>query len=251
MKLSTVFCVISSLLFAVAVNSRAEAHGERLLTGVDKDTFIKTTGIDDFVPPSPDTNYESLWIAGIRTDFIATGEDTDGRYTLAQFYIPPQALVPPHIHRREDEWFYVIDGEVSLQMEDQTINGTSGTLLFGPRNHVHSFANLGTNPATMVSLWTPSGIEGLFREVGDPVIPTDPFTPPTISNVPRLIAAAPRYGLEFVAPNPTSVPEASSALGVLAFGAFCAILILKRKPNSLEFRLVRGAKLKGEIRYKT
>jgi quercetin dioxygenase-like cupin family protein len=204
--------------------------------GVDKDTFIQTTGIDDFVPPSPDTNYESLWIAGIRTDFIATGEDTNERYTLAQFYVPPQAAVPPHIHRREDEWFYVLDGKVSLQVENQTINGTSGTLVFGPRDHVHSFGNFGTEPATMLAVWTPSGIEELFREIGDPVTPTDPFTPPEISNVPKLLAAAPRYGIEFVAPgnnNPTPVPEASSALGVLAFGAFCAISILKRKPNSL------------------
>ena len=235
MKLSTVFCVISSLLFAVAINSRAEAHGHRLLTGVDKDTFIKTTGIDDYVPPSSDTNYESLWIAGIRTDFIATGEDTDGRYTLAQFYIPPQAAVPPHIHRREDEWFYVLDGEVSLQVENQTINGTSGTLAFGPRDHVHSFGNFGTEPATMLGVWTPSGIEELFREIGDPVTPTDPFTPPEVSNAPKLIAAAPKYGIEFVAPvvnNPTPVPEASSTLGILAFSAFGAISILKRKCTS-------------------
>lgn len=236
MKLSAVFCIISSLLFSLGINSRAEAHDLRLQTGVNKDTFIKTTGIDDFVPSSPDTNYESLWVAGVRTDFIATGEDTGGRYTLAQFYVPPQAAVPPHIHRREDEWFYVIDGDLSIQMEDHTINGTSGTLLYGPKDHVHSFANLGTKPATMLSLWTPSGIEGLFREVGDPVTPTDPFTPPRPPDIPRLLAVAPKYGLEFVAPvvnNPTPVPEASSALGVLAFGAFCAILILKGKPNSV------------------
>lgn len=52
---SAVFCVTSSLLVALVISPKAEAHGMRLLTGVDPSTFIKTTGIDDFVAPTPET----------------------------------------------------------------------------------------------------------------------------------------------------------------------------------------------------
>ncbi|KAB8331747.1 cupin domain-containing protein [Scytonema tolypothrichoides VB-61278] len=207
----------------------------RVLTGVDLPTFIETAGIDDFVPPTTETisNYEALWVVGVdRATFIKTGKDTGGRYTLAEFLVPPQAGAPPHIHRRENEWFYITDGELSFEMDNQPINATPGTLIYSPKDHVHTFKNLGTDPATMLVVWTPSGIEEFFREVGDPVSPTDPFTPPLPPDIPRLIAAAPKYGIEFLnaeANNPTQVPEPSASLAVLAFGTLGAISLLKRK----------------------
>lgn len=232
---SSVFCVASSLLVALAISPKAEAHGMRILTGVDLPTFIETTGIDHFVAPTPETfsNYESVWVVGIdRATFIATGEDTGGRYSLAEFYVPPQAGAPAHIHRRENEWFYITDGELSFQMDNQLINATPGTLIYGPKDHAHTFMNLGTNPATMLNVWLPSGIEEFFREIGDPVTLTDPFTPPLPPNIPKLLAAAPKYGLEFLPPgndNPTPVPEPSASLGMLAFAALVAISIRKRQ----------------------
>lgn len=232
MKLSSVFCLTSSLLFLFSIPLRADAHGFQIKTDVDQDTFIATTGIDDFVLPPSGINDESVWVAGIRTTFIATGIDTSGRYTLAQFYIPPAAAVPAHIHRREDEWFYVLNGNVSIQMEDEFVDAISGTLVYSPRNHIHSFSNVGTTPATMLSLWTPSGIEGLFREVGDPVSLTDPFTPPAPPDIPRLLAVAPRYGLEFVNSNPTQVPEPSYALSALTFTGFVVLTNLIGKVQS-------------------
>ncbi|MEH2368448.1 cupin domain-containing protein [Nostoc sp.] len=236
MKLSSVFCLTSSLLFALSINFRADAHGLEAQKGVDKETFITMTGIDDFVLPPSGINDESVWVAGIRTTFITKGVDTNGRYTLAEFYIPSQAGVPAHIHRREDEWFYVLNGDVSIEMEDELVDATSGTLVYGPRDHIHSFANMGTTPATMLSVWTPSGIEGLFKEVGDPVSLTDPFSPPAPPDIPKLLAAAPRYGLEFVNTNPTPVPEPSYALGILAFFGFGAIAIRKCKLKSFKSR---------------
>ena len=219
----------------MAISPKAEAHGFRLLTGVDRSTFIETTGIDDFVAPTPETfsNYESVWVVGVdRATFIATGKDTGGRYTLAEFYVPPQGGAPPHIHRRENEWFYITDGELSFQMDNQPITATPGTLIYSPKDHTHTFINLGTEPAKMLNVWLPSGIEEFFREIGDPVSPIDPFTPPLPPNIPKLLAAAPKYGLEFLPPednNPTPVPEPSGLLGMLTFAAFVAISIRKRQ----------------------
>jgi mannose-6-phosphate isomerase-like protein (cupin superfamily) len=236
---SAVFCVTSSLLLALSLNSKAEAHGMEVFTGIDWASFIEMTGIDDFVAPTPETlsNYESVWVVGVdRATFIATGEDTEGRYTLAEFYVPPQAGAPPHIHRRENEWFYITDGELSFKMDNQIINATPGTLIYGPKDHAHTFMNEGTDPAKMLNVWLPSGIEEFFREIGDPVTLTDPFTPPLPPDIPRLIAAAPKYGLEFLPPednNPTPVPEPSASLGMLAFAALVAISIRKRQHKPL------------------
>lgn len=232
---SAVFCVTSSLLFALVVNSKAEAHDMQVLTGVDWATFIEMTGVDDFVAPTPETfsNYESVWVVGIdRATFIATAEDTGGRYTLGEFYVPPQGGAPLHIHRRENEWFYITEGQLSFQIDNELINATPRTLIYGPKDHAHSFINNGTEPAKMLNVWLPSGIEEFFREVGDPVTPTDPFTPPLPPDIPRLLAAAPKYGLEFLPPegnNPTSVSEPSASLGVLAFTVLVAISIRKRQ----------------------
>jgi len=236
---SAVFCVTSSLLVALAISPKAEAHGMRILTGVDLPTFIETTGIDDFVPPTPETfsNYESLWVAGAdRATFIATGEDTGGRYSLAEFYVPLELGPPPHIHTRENEWFYVTDGELTFLLEDQPpLTATPGTLIFGPKDHSHGFINQGTKPATMLNVWLPSGIEDFFREIGDPVTPADPFTPPLPLNPEKLLAAAPKYGVYFLPPfgpglpDPKPVPEPSASLGVLAFAALVAISIRKCK----------------------
>ena len=66
--------------------------------------------------------------------------------------------------------------------------------------------------------------------------PIDPFTPPLPPNIPKLLAAAPRYGLEFLPPednNHTPVPEPSGLLGMLTFAAFVAISIRKRQHKSV------------------
>lgn len=240
---SPVFCVASSLLVALAISPKAEAHGMRILTGVDLPTFIETTGIDDFVAPTPETfsNYESLWVAGAdRATFIKTGKDTNGRYSLADFYVPLQLGPPPHIHTRENEWFYVTEGELTFFIEDeQPLIATPGTLIFGPKGHSHGFVNQGTQPAKMLNVWLPSGIEDFFREVGDPVTQSDPFTPPLPLNPEKLLAAAPKYGVYFLPPfgpglpDPKPVPEPSTSLSVLAFAALVAISIRKYKHKSL------------------
>jgi len=235
---SAVFGVASSLLFALAISSRAEAHGLRVLTEVDRSTFIETTGIDDFVLPTPETffNYESLWVGGVGGStlqtFIVTGEDTGGRYTLAEDYIPVNSGPPRHIHTREDEWFYVTSGELLFSFEDQTLTATPGTLIFSPRNHLHGLINSGNEVATILNLWQQSGIEGFFRETGDPVTPANRFNPPVPPNPEKFLAAAPKYGI-IIPPPPQPVPEPSGLLGTLASGILGAISILKRKHKSV------------------
>jgi glyoxylate utilization-related uncharacterized protein len=110
---------------------------------------------------------------------------------------------PPHIHRREDETFYILEGEMTASVGGQTIKGTPGTIIFLPRNVLHSF-EIESEQMRMVVLLTPAGLEGYFKECSVPA-PAMTLPPPAevpYSEIQRLIAVGAKYGLEFVLPKP-------------------------------------------------
>ena len=82
---------------------------------------------------------ESVWYSGHLLTFLATGEDTQGRFALIEIVGRKGNVPPPHIHHREDETFYILEGEMTASVSGQTIKGTPGTVIFLPRNVVHSF----------------------------------------------------------------------------------------------------------------
>ena len=80
---------------------------------------------------------ESVWYSGWLMTFLATGEDTQGRFALVEGIARKGNVPPPHIHHREDETFYVVEGEMSITVGGQKIKGTPGSVLFAPRGIVH------------------------------------------------------------------------------------------------------------------
>ena len=141
----------------------------------------------------PDSSLESIAISGGLYTFLATGEDTYGQYALFDFFIPPQAGPAPHIHTREDEVAYVVEGEINFQVGNQVFTGTAGDFIPYTRGQVHAFKNLGTEPARMLVIAAPAGLENFFREAGQPA--SDPSNIP-LDNIPKLVAFAPNFGLE-------------------------------------------------------
>lgn len=141
----------------------------------------------------PDGRLESVWLSGGLYTFLATGKETNGQYALFDFVVPPQAGPPAHIHHEEDEAFYILDGEITFQVNNEVFKGGPGTLVPYLRNDLHGFRNLGTEPARMLVLAAPAGIEDLFREGGQPG--TDPSTPPP-QDVAKFLEAAPEFGVE-------------------------------------------------------
>jgi mannose-6-phosphate isomerase-like protein (cupin superfamily) len=139
----------------------------------------------------------SLSIVGDILTFKATGKDTDGQYTLVEVQVDPDIGPPPHIHHREDEAFYIQEGELEFQLDDQIVIATPGTFLYSPKGHLHRYRNMTTQRAKMLAWFMPAGIEEFFAEVGvavdNPDAPSLPATPETIE---RLLAAAPKYGIE-------------------------------------------------------
>jgi mannose-6-phosphate isomerase-like protein (cupin superfamily) len=112
---------------------------------------------------------------------------------------PPSRWPPPHIHTREDETFYVLEGELEFVVGKRNISATAGSVVFGPRGVLHSFRNVGSTLSRMAVIITPAGLEKFFEEVGELV--TDPSSPPEGSpDIERLVAVARKYGIEIPPP---------------------------------------------------
>lgn len=86
---------------------------------------------------------KSLWVVGELITLKLVGEDTKGAFTLLEEITLPQGGPPPHLHRREDETFYVIEGKLEFMVGDRTVPATAGSVLYGPRDILHGFKNVG------------------------------------------------------------------------------------------------------------
>jgi len=143
----------------------------------------------------------SVWYNGALMTFLATGEDTQRQFGLIEVFGRRGNVPPPHIHHKEDEIFYVLEGEIVFSVSDRTIKGTPGTMIFLPRDVRHSFT-IESEQYRMLILVTPAGFEAWFREFSVPALAMTlpPANEPTYGEVQRMLEAAPRYGLEFVLP---------------------------------------------------
>jgi len=141
----------------------------------------------------------SVWYSGSLMTFLATGEDTHGQFSLIEAVARKGNVPPPHIHHREDEIFYVLEGEIVVSVGDRTIKGTPGTMVFLPRDVAHSFT-IESEESRMLILLTPAGLERWFKEFSVPAqaMSLPPADEPAYGEVQRMLEAAPRFGIEFV-----------------------------------------------------
>jgi quercetin dioxygenase-like cupin family protein len=145
---------------------------------------------------------ECVWMTGNAYTFQAVAEDTDGSYTLFEGVVPPGAGPPPHAHSREVEGIYVLEGELTFYIQDETFQLGPGCFVNLPRGVVHSFKNQGAKTARMLDLVVPSGMENFIRETGHPVADrTAPPAPVTREDIDRVTAVAPKYGIKIVVRN--------------------------------------------------
>jgi mannose-6-phosphate isomerase-like protein (cupin superfamily) len=149
----------------------------------------------------PDT-YRVFSVVGDGYTFLLTAEQTDGAYAVFEFFVPPGSGSSPHIHHREDEAFYVIDGEFEFTIAGQPLRVGAGQSVFGQRSVPHNFKNVGSTPGRMIVTVTPAGLERFFAEVGTPLHSRqDAPVPPSPEDILKLKQAAPKYDLEFVVPH--------------------------------------------------
>lgn len=149
------------------------------------------------------TQGRTIAVVGDVYRFLATSDETHGKYALWEAIVPPGGGPPPHVHSREEEGFYVLEGEITFTIDGQRVVAQAGTFANMPVGTSHSFKNESRSTARMLISVAPAGLEQMFFEVGVPL--KDGATealPPTQDEIDRLIALAPRYGVELLLPKP-------------------------------------------------
>ncbi len=100
--------------------------------------------------------------AGGPLTFKVRGEQTDGALTVFENVIAPGDGPPLHVHANEDEAWYVLEGELRFRLEAETATAPAGSFIFVPRGTRHCFQNIGEQPARILVLFTPAGMERFF-----------------------------------------------------------------------------------------
>jgi mannose-6-phosphate isomerase-like protein (cupin superfamily) len=98
------------------------------------------------------------------TEILATREQTGGALGLFRQTIAPNSGPPLHIHRANDEFFYVVSGEFKFKLGDRIVSAPARSVVFVPRGTAHTFKNVGTKPGVLLVGATPGGFEKMFAE---------------------------------------------------------------------------------------
>ena len=138
---------------------------------------------------------ERIWIVGDTMTLKATEETTGGSLVLLENLTAPGGGPLPHVHTREDEFWYVIDGTFEIRIGEQVHALGPGGFAYAPRGTVHSFRNTADTPSRVLVGFTPAGMGGFFRESGQPATDDGPAPPFDDAELARTIAAAPKYGM--------------------------------------------------------
>ena len=139
-------------------------------------------------------------VLGDNQRVLLTGKDTCGAYALIEDLNHPGMGIPLHLHRNEDEMFYVVDGQVEFQISGEILKANAGSTVHIRRDTPHAFTIIGDVPAKMVIMLIPAGLENYFDELSQ--LPSD--EPPNMEKVMEISA---RYGIEFL-----SAPEEGPAI---------------------------------------
>lgn len=139
---------------------------------------------------------EKYWFLGTVMEVKVSGEETGGAFSVLEEIDPPGFEAPLHIHHREDEYFYVLEGEATFTIGDETVRATPGMFVFAPRDLAHTYKVEGTEPAKLLSILAPAGLEKLFIECS---VPADRYELPSDDvemDVDKLFGLAADYGVE-------------------------------------------------------
>ncbi|TIQ42416.1 MAG: cupin domain-containing protein [Mesorhizobium sp.] len=142
---------------------------------------------------------DAIWFLRNRMTVKATAENTGGGFGLLESLIAPGFSPPLHVHHREDESFYVLEGELTMKCGDRTFRATAGSFVFLPRNVPHTFVVEGDKPARMLTLLTPGGGEGVFIDGGRPA-EAEGLPPACPLDIEGLKRVSVRYEAEIVGP---------------------------------------------------
>ena len=136
----------------------------------------------------PDGGY-AVQLPGVGVRFMAWTEETGGGFSLVEHPIASRTLCAPwHMHTREDEYSYVIEGRMGALLGDDVVYAETGDFVFKPRDQWHTFWNAGDEPCRILEIIAPGGFEHMFREMGELTRAPEPEDMADFSR---------RYGIQF------------------------------------------------------
>lgn len=139
---------------------------------------------------------------GDRYRFLANHRHTSGKYSIWDARLSPGGGPPPHIHRREEEGFFVLEGRITFYSGDDSFTAAPGDFVHLPRNGLHWFRNETEEPARTLILVAPGGLEEMFFQTGLVVDDaSSPLNPPTDEEKAKLVQVAPDFGIELKLPK--------------------------------------------------
>jgi quercetin dioxygenase-like cupin family protein len=172
---------------------------------------------------SPDEG-ETVWLRKLGIRFMIGGEETRGNFALVEHPIGPRALAAPmHTHEREDEYTYVLEGEIGVQIGEEVLVAQPGDLVFKPRGVPHAFWNASDEPARALEMISPAGFERYFAELAPLFPPANqgPLDEVAVGAVREkyglemdmgsIPVLAERYGLAIDPPPPSESPTSPSS----------------------------------------
>ena len=143
---------------------------------------------------------DARWYMGCLFDWKAVGEQTGGWFSMVETTIRKGVEPPLHVHSREEEAFYVLEGEIDFQVGDQIQTATPGSFVFAPRGIPHTFA-LRTDVARALILLAPAGLEHTFLQFSEPArertLQREPLPEPDLE---RMEATDRDFGITYVGP---------------------------------------------------
>ena len=145
------------------------------------------------------------FLGSIGVRFMIDGLEAGERFSLVEHPMSPRALAAPlHLHTREDEYSFVLQGRMGALLGDDVVEAGPGDLVFKPRNQWHTFWNAGDEPCRILEIISPAGFELFFAELVDMggVTQADPEVLAQLNE---------RYGLEM---QPETVPELLERFGL-------------------------------------
>jgi mannose-6-phosphate isomerase-like protein (cupin superfamily) len=147
----------------------------------------------------------ALWHFGALMNFKALTEETGGQYWAVEGLADQNMAVPLHSHTREDEVWFVIEGEIAFVLGDETIVGGAGTFVYIPRNTPHTFY-IKSQTARWFGFGIGGNLDQWFFETGEPAktmtLPPPPPGPPTEAAIEAINASLKAYGTDTLGPPP-------------------------------------------------
>jgi quercetin dioxygenase-like cupin family protein len=145
---------------------------------------------------------EARWWFGGLVELKATAADTGGQLTIVEVTEAPGAEAPLHVHYRDDEGFWILEGDVTFEVGDATIEASAGDYVFGPRGIPHRFT-VGDRGCRMLFIMVPGGLEDVIRATSEPAatrtLPPQPEQEPSPDEIEAVKAVVKEHGYELLA----------------------------------------------------